>query len=423
MTAVRRGWRGTPLRLAAACALGLAACGSPAATPGSGGSTTILVGLNVPVTADAYVSGVITRGAQLAVREQNARGVVVAGRHYQLVLRTYDDNDQPSLAAQNVQSAIGDGAAAIIEDGIGAATSAARSAAAGVPEIVITNGTSTLTDPANRPSIFRIGVTNDASATLLGTYAVQVTRHLAIIHDDTDSGRDGATQLGNALATAGGSASPVLEVPAAAAAFDSQLAEVRASGAGALAIWGGDVFTAKVVAAAWAARLNLPILTSAAGESPVVRALAGSAATEGLRFVSSRLTSEGDSTSFGKFEHRLAAAGLGPTDAGFKDNQGREVRQPNDVEVFSYDAVNLVVAALQHAGSAAPGAALLRAMDAVHVLSANGDTRGFNPMNNEAVSDDDMYVAVIHDMKFAPVRDEPLSASLPTEDQVLADFH
>ncbi len=55
--------------------------------------------------------------------------------------------------------------------------------------------------------------------------------------------------------------------------------------------------------------------------------------------------------------------------------------------------------------------------------SANGDTRGFNPQNHEGVSDDDMYIAVIHDMKFAPVQDEQLSKTLPTEDQVLSEFH
>ena len=415
--------RATGTLFAVAAAVALGACGSGSTSSGSSGGTTILIGLNVPVTADAYVNGVITRGAELAVKEQNAKGVVINGRQYTLTLKTYDDNGQPATAAQNVQSAISDGAVAVIEDGIGAAASASKSAAAGIPEIVITNGDSTLTDPTNRPSIFRIGVTNDASATLLGTYAVQTAKQVAVIHDDSDSGRDGATQLADALATAGGSVSPSIEVPASSATFDSQLDEVKASSAGALAIWGSDTFTAKVVAAAAAAKLDLPIFTSASGESPTVRSVAGSAATSGMKFVSSRLTSEGDTTSFGKFESRLAAAGLGPTDAGIKDNEGQELRQPNDVEVFSYDAVNLVVAALQHDNSASPGSSLLRAMEDVHVTSANGDTRGFNPMNNEAVSDDDMYIAVIRDMQFAPVKDEPLSATLPTENQVLADFH
>ena len=129
------------------------------------------------------------------------------------------------------------------------------------------------------------------------------------------------------------------------------------------------------------------------------------------------------STSFGQFETRLAAAEGGPTDAGFKDAEGREIRQPNDMDFFAYDAVNLVVAALEKQNRATAGQSLVAALGSVSVKSANGDTRGFNPQNHEGVSDDDMYIAVIHDMKFAPVQDEQLSKTLPTEDQVLSDFH
>jgi hypothetical protein len=62
-------------------------------------------------------------------------------------------------------------------------------------------------------------------------------------------------------------------------------------------------------------------------------------------------------------------------------------------------------------------------MTAAGVISGNGDHRGFNPDNHEGVADDDLYIAAIHDMAFAPVRDEPLSATLPAPDELLADFH
>ena len=401
----------------------LAACGGAASgsSPASG-SHTLLIALDVPVTADAYVAGAITRGAGLAVKEANARGVTLGGVRYTVATKVYDDNDQPATSAQNVTSAISDGAIAVVEDGLGAAVSAPQSDAAGVPEIDIANGTAALMDPQSRPSLFRLGIANDAAATLLGSYITETTKKVAIIHDDSDSGRDGADQLSMALATAGGTAGPTIEVPADAATFDTQLQEVTASHDGALAIWGSDLFVAKVVASAHAAGITLPIFTGPTGESPAVRATAGNAATNGLRFVSSRLTSEDDSTSFGQFEHRLAVAEGGPTDAGFKDAEGREIRQPNDVDFFAYDAVNLVIAAVEKQNSASRGHGLIAAIGSVSVKSANGDTRGFNPQNHEGVSDDDMYIAVIHDMKFAPVQDEQLSKTLPTEDQILADF-
>ena len=402
----------------------LAGCGGGGTSSSSGsGPATVTIALDIPVTADAYVAGAISRGAELAVKEANAKGLTVGGTRYTLALKVYDDNNQPSQSAQNVSSAISDGAVAVVEDGLGSATSAPKGAAAGVPEIDIANGTAALMDPQNRPSLFRLGIANDAAATLLGKYIVQTSPNVAIIHDDTDSGRDGSDQLTQALATAGGKAVKTIEVPATSATFDTQLQAVASSGAGALAVWGSDLFIAKVVTSAHADHVTVPLFTGPTGESPAVRASAGAAATDGLRFVSSRLTSEDDSTSFPQFEHRLAAAEGGPTDAGFKDAEGREVRQPNDLDFYAYDAVNLVVAALKKQNSVSPGQPLITAIGSVSVTSANGDTRGFNPQNHEGISDDDMYIAVIHDMKFAPVQDEQLSKTLPTEDQVLADFH
>jgi ABC-type branched-subunit amino acid transport system substrate-binding protein len=400
----------------------LTACGGAASSSGSP-APTVTIALNVPVSADAFVANTIQRGARLAVKEANAKGLTINGTRYTLALKVYDDNNLPAQSAANVSSAINDGAVAVIEDGLGAATSAAKSAAAGVPEIDMANGSTTLMDPQGRPGLFRLGIANDAAAGLLGRYIAQSTKSVAIIHDDSDSGRDGAEQLANSLATAGARADQSIEVTAGAATFDAQLQSVIGSHAGALALWGSDLFIAKVVSSAHAANLTMPIYTGPSGESTAVRSIAGNAATDGLRFVSSRLVSEGDPGSFPAFETRLATAEGGPTDAGFKDAEGREIRQPNDFETFSYDAVNLVVAALQKQKSVAAGQSLISALGGATVKSANGDTRGFNPQNHEGVADDDMYIGVIHDMKFSPVQDEVLSKTLPTEDQVLASFH
>jgi ABC-type branched-subunit amino acid transport system substrate-binding protein len=212
-------------------------------------------------------------------------------------------------------------------------------------------------------------------------------------------------------------------VPAAAPAVDAELRAAADAHVGALAVWGGDAFTARVVAAAHADGIGLPLFSGPAGESTTVRKVAGAAATEGLVFAASRMASESDAASFGQFEHRLATGEGGPIDAGFVDAEGREIRQPADYDLFSYDGVRVLVAALQKSGSAAPGPGLLTAMTQASVTSANGDHRGFNPDNHEGVADDDIYIASIHDMAFAPVRDEPLSATLPIPDEILADFH
>ena len=56
---------------------------------------------------------------------------------------------------------------------------------------------------------------------------------------------------------------------------------------------------------------------------------------------------------------------------------------------------------------------LTTALEQVSVEGANGDSRGFNERNHEGVVDDDIYFARFHDMTYFPVRDDPLSSTLP----------
>jgi ABC-type branched-subunit amino acid transport system substrate-binding protein len=400
----------------------LAACGGNG-TPGAG-SGPLLIAVVAPTTADPYLAQTLHRGADLAVGELNAGGgVTVNGVKHRVELRTYDDALDPQRSRAAVQSAIRDGAFGIVTDGYGSAASAPDSAAAGVPEIVVHNGSASLIDPQARPSLFRLGIGNQAATSILSAYVAKSSKAPGILHDDTDNGRDGSKQLRQALATAAvrpvGSQEAARDVPA----VDAQVRALLDAHADSLIVWGTDTFVARVIGAARAAATGLPVFTGPSGESPAVRALAGADATEGIAFVASRTTSEVDSASFGQFEHRLAAAEGGPTDAGIKDREGREIRQPADAEIFSYDAVNLLAAAAAKLGSTQPSAKLFQVMTQTRTHSANGDARGFNPDNHEGVADDDFYIARIHDMVFAPVKDEPLSATLPTADQILADFH
>jgi hypothetical protein len=93
------------------------------------------------------------------------------------------------------------------------------------------------------------------------------------------------------------------------------------------------------------------------------------------------------------------------------------VIQPADRAMYSYDFVRIVAAALAKGGTRGPG--LVQAMQQVEVLGANGDERAFNERNHEGVVDDDVAFAAIHDMIAAPVKDDPLSATLPTVRQTI----
>lgn len=413
------------LRAAGGAAAIGAVVGAAAGCGGGGSPTTttaspLLIVVNAPVSTDPYVAGVIRRGADLAVRELNAKGVTVAGATYTLRLRVDDDGGDAQRAAANTRKAIGDGAVGVIEDGVGAATTAGDSATAGMPEIVVSDGTADLLK--DRPSLFRLAIPNDAAASVMGTYLSKKTLDVAIVHDDGDAGRDGADQLTQALATAGARVVANREVAAAEPALDAPLHAVADAHPGAVAVWGSDTFIARVVKAAHDDGISVPLYGGPQGESPAVRQVAGAAA-EGLSFPAARMTAEDDTTSFAQFEHRLATAEGGPVDAGVKDSRGREIRQPADQEVFSYDAVRLLAAALSKSGSTHPGSALLTALAQVTVKSAQGDNRAFNPDGHEGLADDDVYIAHVADAQFVPVKDDPLAASLPPVDQVLADFH
>ena len=78
-------------------------------------------------------------------------------------------------------------------------------------------------DAANRPNLFRLGIANDAASNVLSMYIATKSKSVAIIHDDTASGRDGANQLTSALATAGATAAPVIEVASGAPTIDTQI--------------------------------------------------------------------------------------------------------------------------------------------------------------------------------------------------------
>ena len=74
--------------------------------------------------------------------------------------------------------------------------------------------------------------------------------------------------------------------------------------------------------------------------------------------------------------------------------------------------LGVLVAALTRAASP-DRPKVLAALDEVTTEGANGDERGFNEHNHEGVIDDDVYFARFHDMTVSPVKDDPLSATLP----------
>jgi ABC-type branched-subunit amino acid transport system substrate-binding protein len=133
---------------------------------------------------------------------------------------------------------------------------------------------------------------------------------------------------------------------------------------------------------------------------------------DGLTFAGGRLTAEVGSGPFQAFEQKVENA-YGADLVGVKTRAGQAVVEPPETAMYAYDFVNLLAAGISQAGSTDP-AKITAALEEVTTEGANGDQRSFNKHNHDGVVDDDIYFARFRDMTYAPVKDDPLSATLPT---------
>ena len=409
---------------AGAIALGaLAGCGT---NPGSGptfdGNVTIV--LDQPSSKLPWLGNFTQQGATLAADQVNAGGGVrVGGKHYRINLQPLDNQLSPATALDNVKKAVGEKAVAIIDDGY--TTSATYQAAqdAGIPMLVDFNGDTTLIDTDKRPGVFRIAPPNDAVAAKLVAYVAQKHLALAVVHDDSEYGKDGDAQLTAALGKQ--NLKPLdLELPSSATDYPTQALQVKQSGATGVIVWARSPVVAAFVKALRQGGSTAAVFTGPTAEDPIVRTQLADHPdwVEGITYASFRITTEGGPDAWNKFRGAYEAGKLngGQVDyhVGVKASDHKDVVQPPDWQIFPYDMVYLVKAALEKAGTVDPaGGKLVDALNNVQIRSANGDNRGWKKDNHEGVVDDDIIFNTFMDMKFKPVQDDPLSKSLPPIDQ------
>jgi ABC-type branched-subunit amino acid transport system substrate-binding protein len=399
---MRRRW---PVTLAAIVAL--AACSSSRKDTPTGPSALIVV--NAPFASLPSVAEPIARGVELAVAELSASGARVR-------VERLDNGGSPTTAVANVRKAVERGAVAIVDEGTGVDASWSVANAAGVPIGIVYQGGASLVDLATRPNVFRITPTDRGVAFRLAEYLVPKGLRIALVHDDTAYGRNGDVALAAAFARNQSSVVGTFGVPSAGDPAP-QLLDVRTRGATAVIVWASPVALARVVRTARATGWAVPIYAATSGVDPLVRQQLSDHPdwVEGLTFAFGRLTSEKGPGPFEQFEAAYEKR-FGPDRVGVRSG-GRDVIQPADRAMYSYDFVRIVAAALAKSGTRGPG--LVQAMRQVEVLGANGDERAFNERNHEGVVDDDVAFAAIRDMVAVPVNDDPLSATLPTVRQTI----
>jgi branched-chain amino acid transport system substrate-binding protein len=393
----------------------LAACG------GSSKPTTakrLLVVVNAPFSRTPYLGRTIENGVRLAAGQVNARGIRIGDVQYTLRVQTMDDALSPARAVANVRRAVADGAVAIVDEGTGVSASAGVAARRGVPIGIVFEGGSNLVDAESRPNVFRIAPSDHGVAFRIAEYLIPKKLRVAILHDDSEYGAQGAEQLDRAF---GGNEESVAideTVPADALDLAPQVLRARRAHANALLVWGRPSTIASAITAARSAGWDVPFYTPPTGADPFVRQqLADHPAwVNGLTFAGGRLTAEVGTGPFTSFQQRYETS-FGVDRVGVRTSGGDAVVQPPETAMYAYDFVNLLAAALLHAASTDP-AKVTAALEQVTTEGANGDDRGFNQHNHEGVIDDDVYFARFRDMTYSPVRDDPLSRTLPTISQI-----
>jgi branched-chain amino acid transport system substrate-binding protein len=401
----------TRVALIIAMTLALAACGGSGHAHGK----PLVIVVNAPFTRTPYLGRTIENGVRLAVGEVNAAGLRVGGTSYELRVQTKDSALSPARAVSNVRSAADEHAVAVVDEGTG--IDASWRVARGLPICIVFAGGARAVDPTTRPNVFRIAPTDHGVAFRLAEYLIPKHLRIALLHDDSDHGSAGASALAAAFSQNRSSVAVDETVPADALDLGPQVLRARRAHATALLVWGRPATIASAIAAARSSGWDVPVFAPPTGADPFVRQQLADHPSwvNGLTFAGGRLTAEVGPGPFTSFEQRYEGA-YGVDRVGVKTRAGQEVVEPPETAMYAYDFVNLLAAALLKAGSVDPGK-VTRALEEVTTEGANGDERAFNRSSHEGVVDDDVYFARFSDMTYAPVKDDPLSATLPTIDQ------
>jgi ABC-type branched-subunit amino acid transport system substrate-binding protein len=396
--------------VAGVVALCLAACGA-------GGPPRLEVVVSAPVSSQPWIARSITQGAQLAVDDINARGGIRFGRRREkLKLVVVDNGGSPANALANARTAVSHHALALLTDGTGAVSVASVTDPAHLPVFICFDGGANLIDAKNRPTLFRMAPADSIMASRLADYIANAHPRVALLTDDSDYGHQGRDALRAALAADKLAVVSDQTLQQRAADVTPQVLAARRAGATVIVLWSSAADVAAVVGAIHTVGWNVGVIAGQTGEDPLVRQRLVSHPDwlKSLRFVSSRITAEVGPKPFASFRAHFEAE-LGVQKVGMQQD-GKDVVQPPDWQMYPYDSLNLVAEALNEAGSL--GAPLMRLMNAVHVVGANGDGRGYNATYHEGISPSDMYFARFQGFTFVPVSDDPLSGSLPTVPQL-----
>ena len=384
---------------------------------GDEGVRTLTIAVNAPFSRSPYVGETIARGVEFGT---GVSGVISTDdARYRLRIRRFDNALSPRRAVENVRRAVADDVVAIVDEGTGVDATWRIAGDAGIPLAVTYQGGVGLVDADARPNVFRVAPTDRGIGFRLAEYLIPKGLRVALMTDDTGYGQEGRAMLDRSFGSSPEAVAAEVTVPADAPELSPQVLRARRAGATALLVWAQPATIAKVLTAARSSGWKVPVYTPPSGADPLVRQQLADHPdwVEGLVFASGRMTAELGPQAWNAFQTAFEGR-YGADPVGVDDAAGHAVFQPPEYAMYSYDFVSVLAAALRKAGDADDRDAVLDALNEVTVEGANGDERGFTRHNHEGVVDDDVYFARFHDMTYSPVKDDPLSSTLPTIPQL-----
>jgi branched-chain amino acid transport system substrate-binding protein len=248
-----------------------ASSGSTSASGGSGssgGGKSILVG-TIAGTTGAYGStGVaMVNGAKLAVQDINAAGGA-SGRKFSLT--TANDNASATVASQEYQKMVSNGAIAITGSGDTGPATAAMSGRLQIPDIGVVDDAGITVYPkgpsaAPLPWAWSFGLNTFAWGAKDAQYALKNCKSLAVLHDPSTYGGGGDDAIKLAYKNAGKSITLDEAITenwstGATVGLSSELNKIKSAGADCVVVWLTPQDTAAFVQAMHSAGDNFTIL-------------------------------------------------------------------------------------------------------------------------------------------------------------------
>ncbi|MDD5179747.1 MAG: branched-chain amino acid ABC transporter substrate-binding protein [Gallionellaceae bacterium] len=333
------------LPLAALCTAALVACGKsetpPAVPPPAASELVVKIGASAPLTGpQAHIGKDNENGTRMAIEDANAKGVTIGGEKTRFELLSEDDQTDPRIAtvvAQKLVDAKVNGIIGHLNSGTTIPASRIYSDN-GIPQIS-PSATAVGYTAQGFKTAFRVMANDGQQGKVLGEFAAKNlgTKKIAVIDDRTAYGQGLADEFAKSAQANGAQIVAHEYTTDKAVDFTAVLTSIKGKQPELVFFGGMDPQGVPLVKQLKALGLNAKFMMGDGGYTPKLIELAGAAA-------------EGTYAS-------LPGVPLEQMPGGKDFSQRYQAKFKQPIQLYApycYDAVNVMIAAMQKAGSAEP---------------------------------------------------------------------